>query len=1027
VELGSVPDGTVMSAYGAGWTRERLIPRGRGKLVTTNSSEVLAFIPGIDWTQAGCGNGAIDVVPGKPAASETDVDCGGPCAPCAAGRRCYRPGTYAPDGTRTGSDCAANLFCRSLRTGQEATANCDPAVETCVCLAPLPSGTCALGRECASGRCGANGRCEAEICHNGKWDKNAGETDIDCGGTTCLKRCSTSTGATPAPQGCLTNADCDGALGLRCISARCGLPATEADTPCTSNDGCDATLGLRCINARCGLPATEADTPCTSNDGCDATKGLFCIQSVCAAPGPELETCTANTDCLSGLCAVPYKATKKVCLASGLAAGSVCSNSQQCGPTGGSCEKFGGNNKGTCAPFAADKVRNQGESDVDCGGVGSAPRCAAGRTCTGDDDCDASNNLVCRSGKCRGQTGAVVTAASACISGATRSSKVGARTVTTCADPTCRDRVRNGDETDVDVGGPACPRAPESRACRIDSDCASGRCGVKGQCLKAACNDGIRNGNEAAVDCGGTCGPCNNGVPGIKNLVTVCPAPLAGADSNLYAATRCSSGRTRWTPSPALPATATPAQIREACGRAPAIQFQCDLRQTTDPANVKPDGTGISCLSLPEGEPLSYPAPACASGFVNWSPGVPLEPDASVEEIRSACFAADPGEFRCAYPRCDDGRVNGTELDRVDADRECGGTCGPCPVEKRPYRCRAASDCSSNICKPRRGRPPRGGVLLGDCQRATNRDGVRNGVETDVDCGGTGNPPCGIGRSCKLAQDCAGGVGTDAAPARNGCVDAEGAVATDDEPVVGGRCSSLAAAKDGKKNGAETDIDCGGTSGPRCPATLTASTATVASFSCSDDAECRSKTGNSRATCSNGVCVRPAVCIADSDCLNGLCRDRRKVGKATFGVCNGASGSDGIRNGLETGRDCGCRTRAQAVGEDGAPLTKDGAPVIAVDPATGEQLCASTASGSRFVRCSLGGGCGVDDDCQTNLCTGGVCALPQCVVAASEDAPQESNPREWTCGRNCIQRCANDLRCLGDVDCQSYKCFRGTC
>lgn len=53
-------------------------------------------------------------------------------------------------------------------------------------------------------------------------------------------------------------------------------------------------------------------------------------------------------------------------------------------------------------------------------------------------------------------------------------------------EPTCTDGVQNGDETGVDCGGTACAPCPEP-----------------------TCTDGIQNGDETGVDCGGTtCAPC---------------------------------------------------------------------------------------------------------------------------------------------------------------------------------------------------------------------------------------------------------------------------------------------------------------------------------------------------------------------------------------------------------------------------------------------------------------------------------------------------------------------------------------
>ena len=43
--------------------------------------------------------------------------------------------------------------------------------------------------------------------------------------------------------------------------------------------------------------------------------------------------------------------------------------------------------------------------------------------------------------------------------------------------PTCRDGVKNQDETDVDCGGSgSCPRCLDSKKCKLPSDCLNGVC-----------------------------------------------------------------------------------------------------------------------------------------------------------------------------------------------------------------------------------------------------------------------------------------------------------------------------------------------------------------------------------------------------------------------------------------------------------------------------------------------------------------------------------------------------------------------
>ena len=73
----------------------------------------------------------------------------------------------------------------------------------------------------------------------------------------------------------------------------------------------------------------------------------------------------------------------------------------------------------------------------------------------------------------------------------------------------CRDRVRDGDETDVDCGG-SCQRCATALACGVGDDCQSRACDG-GRCRAATCSDGVRDGFESDVDCGGVCGACQLG------------------------------------------------------------------------------------------------------------------------------------------------------------------------------------------------------------------------------------------------------------------------------------------------------------------------------------------------------------------------------------------------------------------------------------------------------------------------------------------------------------------------------------
>ncbi len=82
-------------------------------------------------------------------------------------------------------------------------------------------------------------------------------------------------------------------------------------------------------------------------------------------------------------------------------------------------------------------------------------------------------------------------------------------TAGTCVSPQCRDAMQNGMETDVDCGGPDCAPCADGLACAADTDCAGSGCEAM---VCVSCADGVLNDEESDVDCGGTeCGACPAG------------------------------------------------------------------------------------------------------------------------------------------------------------------------------------------------------------------------------------------------------------------------------------------------------------------------------------------------------------------------------------------------------------------------------------------------------------------------------------------------------------------------------------
>jgi len=195
-------------------------------------------------------------------------------------------------------------------------------------------------------------------------------------------------------------------------------------------------------------------------------------------------------------------------------------------------------------------------------------------------------------------------------------------------------------------------------------------------------------------------------------------------------------------------------------------------------------------------------------------------------------------------PTCFDKLKNGSE-----SDKDCGGSCKTKCANKKG--CSKSSDCLSRVCKSKK------------CAAPTCSDGVKNGAESDKDCGGSCPTKCANTKGCSVAADCQSGV-------------CKGSPKKCAAPT----CS------DGVKNGSEVDIDCGGS----CPT----------------------------------KCADNKSCLNSSDCQSAVCNTSTK--KCTAPTC-----SDGVKNGQESDIDCG---------------------------------------GSCPAKCNAGKKCSVDTDCQSGACIG---------------------------------------------------------
>ncbi|MDF3068228.1 MAG: hypothetical protein K0R38_3829 [Polyangiaceae bacterium] len=207
-------------------------------------------------------------------------------------------------------------------------------------------------------------------------------------------------------------------------------------------------------------------------------------------------------------------------------------------------------------------------------------------------------------------------------------------------------------------------------------------------------------------------------------------------------------------------------------------------------------------------EPTTFEALSTTSTTANRPFYAPTSPDSSAATLLSA-----NGSYSSALEG-----FNVTRGDRTYVYYTSAG------ATRSPLGCTAATDCPAGIqCGGK-------GVCL---ITPSCVDGVKNGLEADVDCGNAaGCLPCAPGRSCAGPLDC---DPTYACPAL-AAPDAVGGVPAEKRKCLPALCL------DGIKSGYETDMDCGKAAG--C-------------FLCADGQACLSNDDCENALCENGACTQP--------------------------------------------------------------------------------------------------------------------------------------------------------------------------
>ena len=674
-----------------------------------------------------CRNGAQD-------GDETGADCGGSCGSC------DRPATYNPGHTS---------YCQRAYPCEASFGDCDTDDE---CQAGL---TCVKSRGAAFGYANWVSVCAPTHCTNNALDGD--EAGLDCGGS--CGECDASTGLTPGHNDYCSEGDpCEAGFG-----------------DCDSNNECDP--GLVCVH---GVGAEYG-----FNLGVGICRPVTCMNSVqdVHEDGPD-----CGGSC--GACERPALYT----------AGhtNYCQQSHPCGAGEGDCDTnaecesglvciknrgatFGyANNVSVCAPPSCqNSVQDGDETGVDCGGsCGDCKRpadytpghnhyCSPAYPCdAGLGDCDIDAD--CATGlECLKSEGA----------------RFGyANRVSVCVLPTCRNSVQDAGEEDVDCGGGCgeCPRpneyeaghddrcstsfpcGPQDGDCDSDLECMPGLICVSGRgleygfsestsvCVAPSCFNRVQDGDEAGPDCGGSCGSCDRppeyaiGHEHYCSVNLTCPAGQGDCDEDQ----ECDAG------------------LECITGQGARFGYEDRVGVCAPPSceNSVQDGdeTGIDCggscglCTRPPAYTTGHdrycaPSHPCGAGEGDCDADLECQAGLICLNGQGARYGYDRNSVSvCVPPSCTDGIQNGDET-----GPDCGGSCGSCA---RPdaytlghtnfcqvsYPCGAGQgDCDSDAecqpgltCEDQRGALYGLSANVGVCTANTCSNGVQDGAEEDIDCGG---------------------------------------------------------------------------------------------------------------------------------------------------------------------------------------------------------------------------------------------------------------------------------------------------
>mmetsp|Transcript_15303 Transcript_15303/g.38981 ORF Transcript_15303/g.38981 Transcript_15303/m.38981 type:complete len:1028 (+) Transcript_15303:199-3282(+) len=326
---------------------------------------VVVLISGASYGETAC-HGTCDpcsVLNGSPAlcnvhaGCSVDSACTGSCTSCSPLAEascsnvfgCAWQAATGCEGTCTVCELLDMATCElssdgcKLNNNPKCTGTCTP------CSALVGQSSCEAQEDCVwnSGLSTCSGTCRVCASYNGMGNSN-----------TCVEQ-----------AGCVEE-------WCKSTGGGCGSCASRSDPECLLNPGC--SLGSAQCTGTCTACSTLSGGECSAQPGCSEITSCLGTCTPCSSLGTVESVCLAQSGCF--FCGDGNVDPGEQCDDGNQASGDGCSSS---------CVTE------TCS----DGIKNNFETDVDCGGSVCAARCAAGSMCVASADC---SNSCCHLGTCTG-------------------------------------------------------------------------------------------------------------------------------------------------------------------------------------------------------------------------------------------------------------------------------------------------------------------------------------------------------------------------------------------------------------------------------------------------------------------------------------------------------------------------------------------------------------------------------------------------------------------------------------------------